>query len=133
MEVREGQDAWIRLLANLHRSQRQERGGRNVQEDGSERRGEELHRGRRDRFGYRDFQEGRRTEVMGKQEVPGQGWSFIGADPEGNVIALWEQMKPARRAGRRRKSKRRQAHRSFRRGNSERAQKPNASARLPTK
>jgi uncharacterized protein len=47
------------------------------------------------------------TEVMGKQEVPGQGWSFIGADPEGNVIALWEQMKPARRAGRRRKSKKR--------------------------
>jgi uncharacterized protein len=22
-------------------------------------------------------------EVMGKQEVPGQGWSFIGADPRG--------------------------------------------------
>ena len=47
------------------------------------------------------------TEVMGKQEVPGQGWSFIGANPEGNVIALWEQMKPSRRAGRRRKSKKR--------------------------
>ena len=31
------------------------------------------------------------VEVVGKQEVPGQGWSFIGADPEGNVIALWEQ------------------------------------------
>ncbi len=34
-------------------------------------------------------------EVMGKQEVTGQGWSFIGADPEGNMIALWEQV-PAR-------------------------------------
>src|SRR5436309_15542821 len=47
------------------------------------------------------------TEVMGKQEVPGQGGSFIGADPEGDVIALGEQMKPPRRAGRRGKSKRR--------------------------
>ena len=30
------------------------------------------------------------SEVVGKREVPGMGWSFIGADPEGNVIALWE-------------------------------------------
>lgn len=30
------------------------------------------------------------TQLVGKMEVPGQGWSFIGADPEGNVVALWE-------------------------------------------
>jgi len=29
-------------------------------------------------------------EVVGKQEVPGMGWSYIGSDPEGNLIALWE-------------------------------------------
>ena len=29
-------------------------------------------------------------EVVGKQEVPGMGWSYIGTDPEGNMIALWE-------------------------------------------
>src|SRR5712664_2030116 len=41
------------------------------------------------------------TEVIGKAEVPGQGWTFIGADPEGNMIALWQQVpaRPARRAG----------------------------------
>jgi len=40
------------------------------------------------------------SEIVGKQEVPGQGWSFIGADPEGNALALWEQRvqpSPARR------------------------------------
>ncbi|HYA58353.1 MAG TPA: VOC family protein [Thermoplasmata archaeon] len=39
------------------------------------------------------------SEVVGKMEVPGMGWSFIGADPEGNLIALWEPtgMRPARR------------------------------------
>jgi uncharacterized protein len=37
------------------------------------------------------------SEVVGKQEVPGMGWSYIGADPEGNVIALWEaKMAPGR-------------------------------------
>ena len=30
------------------------------------------------------------TEVVGKMEVPGMGFSFIGADPEGNPVALWE-------------------------------------------
>ena len=29
-------------------------------------------------------------EIVGKMEVPGMGWSFIGADPEGNPIALWQ-------------------------------------------
>ncbi len=29
-------------------------------------------------------------EVVPKAEVPGMGLSFIGADPEGNLIALWE-------------------------------------------
>ncbi len=36
------------------------------------------------------------SEVVGKMEVPGMGWSFIGSDPEGNVIALWEARMPAR-------------------------------------
>ena len=31
-------------------------------------------------------------EIVGKQEVPQMGWSFIGRDPEGNAIALWETM-----------------------------------------
>jgi predicted enzyme related to lactoylglutathione lyase len=35
------------------------------------------------------------TQLVPKMEVPGMGWSFIGADPEGNPIALWE---PGRRA-----------------------------------
>lgn len=30
------------------------------------------------------------TQVVQKMEVPGMGWSFIGADPEGNLIALWQ-------------------------------------------
>jgi uncharacterized protein len=38
------------------------------------------------------------TQVVGKMEVPGQGWSFVGADPEGNVLALWEPLMPARRS-----------------------------------
>ena len=44
------------------------------------------------------------SEVVGKMEVPGMGYSFIGADPEGNVIALWESVMPAptrRRSGNR--------------------------------
>lgn len=35
------------------------------------------------------------SEIVGKMEVPGMGWSFIGADPEGNVLALWEPAMPA--------------------------------------
>jgi len=41
------------------------------------------------------------TQIVGKMEVPGMGWSFIGADPEGNHIALWEPsgpMPPPRRS-----------------------------------
>ena len=49
-------------------------------------------------------------EIVGKQEVPDQGWSFIGADPEGNKIALWQQMRKARtrsrgRGGRRKRGR----------------------------
>lgn len=49
------------------------------------------------------------TEVTGKMEVPGMGHSFIGEDPEGNLIALWEpaMARPPRRP--RRASKRRAA------------------------
>jgi len=41
-------------------------------------------------------------EVVGKMEVPKMGWSFIGLDPEGNTIALWEAMMPARQRSKRR-------------------------------
>lgn len=39
------------------------------------------------------------SEIVGKMEVPGMGWSFIGADPEGNPIALWQpaMRRPTRR------------------------------------
>jgi uncharacterized protein len=36
------------------------------------------------------------SQVVPKMQVPGMGWSFIGADPEGNVIALWEPQMPPR-------------------------------------
>ena len=42
-------------------------------------------------------------EVVAKQEVPGFGKSYIGADPEGNLIALWEAA-PRRQARRARRS-----------------------------
>jgi len=45
------------------------------------------------------------SEIVGKQEVPGRAW-YIGADPEGNSIGFWQQMKAARRTTGRRKSKR---------------------------
>jgi predicted enzyme related to lactoylglutathione lyase len=43
-------------------------------------------------------------EHMGKQEVHGQGWSYVGRDPEGNLIALFQPMKRTNRTFRRRKS-----------------------------
>jgi predicted enzyme related to lactoylglutathione lyase len=55
----------------------------------------------------RSFTEAGGTEVVGKAEVPGMGWSFIGADPEGNHIALWEPAMPARSPTRRRTPRRR--------------------------
>ena len=30
------------------------------------------------------------TEVVGKMAVPDMGWSFIGADPEGNLVGLFQ-------------------------------------------
>lgn len=38
------------------------------------------------------------TEVVGKQQVPDMGWSFIGMDPEGNLVGLYEaaRARPAR-------------------------------------
>jgi len=35
-------------------------------------------------------------QVVPKMEVPGQGWTFVGADPEGNPIALFEPMRRPR-------------------------------------
>ena len=49
----------------------------------------------------RTFRSAGGTEVVGKMEVPGMGWSFIGADPEGNHIALWQPQMSAPRARRR--------------------------------
>ena len=37
-------------------------------------------------------------EIMGKQEVPNIGFTFLGADPEGNVIGLFEPQQRPRRA-----------------------------------
>lgn len=45
-------------------------------------------------------------ELVGKQEVPTMGWSFIGADPEGNTIALWEAMPMRARHAAKRKARR---------------------------
>jgi len=42
-------------------------------------------------------------EVAGKMEVPKMGWSYIGADPEGNLIAMFEGMAAPRRRTRRKK------------------------------
>jgi len=41
-------------------------------------------------------------ELVGKTEIPDMGWSFIGTDPEGNLIALYEAT-AQRRSTRRRK------------------------------
>ena len=58
----------------------------------------------------RTFRDAGGRELVGKMEVPGMGFSFIGADPEGNPIALWEPKmapRPRRRKARRRSSVRR--------------------------
>jgi uncharacterized protein len=56
------------------------------------------------------------SQVVEKMEVPGQGWSFIGADPEGNLIALWEQTERPRPARRRRAAPRKSRTRATARG-----------------
>lgn len=38
------------------------------------------------------------TEVVSKRRVPDMGWSFIGADPEGNLIGLFEATMPRPRS-----------------------------------
>lgn len=38
----------------------------------------------------RKFKAAGGKQVVPKMQVPGQGWSFIGADPEGNLIAMFE-------------------------------------------
>jgi len=42
-------------------------------------------------------------EVVGKAEIPKMGWSFIGADPEGNLIGIYEPMAAPRRSTKRKK------------------------------
>jgi predicted enzyme related to lactoylglutathione lyase len=46
------------------------------------------------------------SEMVGKMEVPNMGWSFIGTDPEGNAIAMFEAKTPARRSARKRPARR---------------------------
>jgi uncharacterized protein len=46
------------------------------------------------------FKEAGGTEVTGKMEVPGMGYSFIGEDPEGNLLALWEPVRARPRRSR---------------------------------
>jgi uncharacterized protein len=48
------------------------------------------------------FKQAGGREVMEKMEIPTIGWSYIGADPEGNLIALFEP-KPAPRPKAKRK------------------------------
>jgi uncharacterized protein len=45
-------------------------------------------------------------EAVAKTEVPNMGWSFIGTDPEGNAIAIFEPKMPTRRATRKRPARR---------------------------
>jgi uncharacterized protein len=51
------------------------------------------------------------TELMSKQEVPKMGWSYMGADPEGNAIGFFQAMMPARRAVKKSKSKSKKSRR----------------------
>jgi uncharacterized protein len=51
------------------------------------------------------FKDAGGREVVGKMEVPAMGWSFIGADPEGNLIALFETAAAPRRSTKRKKKK----------------------------
>ncbi len=44
-------------------------------------------------------------EVVGKREVPNMGWSFIGTDPEGNLVAMFEARMPPPAAARRARPK----------------------------
>jgi uncharacterized protein len=44
------------------------------------------------------FKDAGGREVVGKMEIPKMGWSFIGADPEGNLIALFEATVAPRRS-----------------------------------
>lgn len=48
------------------------------------------------------FKEAGGKEYVGKQEVPDQGWSFIGLDPEDNYIAIFQPKRAARRSSSRR-------------------------------
>lgn len=42
-------------------------------------------------------------EVVEKAEIPTIGWSYIGADPEGNLIAIFAPMPPQRPKAKRKK------------------------------
>jgi len=44
------------------------------------------------------FKEAGGKELMGKQEVPNVGFTYMGMDPEGNVIGLHEPSRKTRRA-----------------------------------
>jgi len=60
----------------------------------------------------RVFHDAGGTEIVEKMEVPGMGWSYIGADPEGNAIALWQANMSTRTPRPRAKPKARRARKS---------------------
>ncbi|MDA4129098.1 MAG: hypothetical protein OK422_06570 [Thaumarchaeota archaeon] len=64
-------------------SAREECERRDVPEDGPGRQATQFHRRRQVDKAIEKFKSAGGREVMGKQEVPGQGWGFIGADPRG--------------------------------------------------
>ncbi len=54
-----------------------------------------------------NFKKAGGKEIMGKQQVPNIGFTFIGADPEGNMIGLFQgQQRPARQSSKRKASRR---------------------------
>jgi uncharacterized protein len=64
-------------------------------------------------FAIATFKANGGTEVVAKQEVPGMGWSFIGADPEGNLVGIYQA--PPRRVRHQAKRKARRAVRKAKR------------------
>jgi uncharacterized protein len=52
------------------------------------------------------FRDAGGTVLVEKQEVPGFGWSVLGADPEGNVLGLFQAMQPPPQPTRARSSSR---------------------------
>ena len=53
-----------------------------------------------------EFKNAGGAEMMGKQQVPGEGWTFLGKDPEGNVVGLFQSLpKPPKKRASKKKRK----------------------------